>query len=87
MVDLVLDRPGEETLADLHRQLVESDPRTLITGMTILAVLVLAAGSQASLAQLIAWLRVGPPMARVDAVEVEDIDPATQEWPAGFQQR
>lgn len=51
------------------------------------SVLVLAAGSPASLAKLIAWLQVGPPMARVDAVEVEDIDPATQEWPAGFQQR
>lgn len=51
------------------------------------SVLVLAAGPQASLAQLVAWLQVGPPMARVDAVEVEDLDPATQEWPAGFQQR
>ncbi|MGE0031867.1 MAG: acylphosphatase [Steroidobacteraceae bacterium] len=51
------------------------------------SVLVLAAGSPEALAKLIAWLRVGPPMARVDAVEVEDIDPATQQWPAGFQQR
>lgn len=51
------------------------------------SVLVLAAGSQASLAQLIAWLRVGPPMARVDAVDVEDIDPAAEQWPDGFQQR
>ena len=51
------------------------------------SVQVLAAGSPDSLAKLIAWLQMGPPMARVDAVEVEDIDPATQEWPAGFQQR
>lgn len=51
------------------------------------SVLVLAAGTPAALAQLIAWLHKGPPMARVDAVEVEDLDPATQEWPAGFQQR
>jgi len=51
------------------------------------SVRVLAAGSPDALAKLIAWLQVGPPMARVDAVEVEDIDPATQQWPAGFQQR
>jgi len=51
------------------------------------SVRVLAAGSPQALAKLIAWLQVGPPMARVDAVEVEDIDPATQQWPAGFQQR
>jgi acylphosphatase len=51
------------------------------------SVLVRAAGSPQALAELIAWLWVGPPMARVDAVEVEDIDPATEEWPAGFQPR
>ncbi len=51
------------------------------------SVLVLAAGSPAALAKLIAWLQAGPPMARVDAVEVEDIDPTAHEWPAGFQQR
>jgi acylphosphatase len=51
------------------------------------SVLVLAAGSLQALAKLVTWLQVGPPMARVDAVEVEDIDPATQQWPVGFQQR
>ena len=51
------------------------------------SVRVLAAGSPASLAKLVAWLQVGPPMARVDAVEVEDIDPATEAWPDGFRQR
>ena len=51
------------------------------------SVLVLAAGAVDALAKLIAWLQVGPPMARVDALEVEDIDPAMYEWPADFQQR
>lgn len=46
-----------------------------------------AAGGEGELAQLIAWLRIGPPMARVDAVEVEAIDPASVAWPAGFQQK
>jgi acylphosphatase len=50
------------------------------------SVLVLAAGSADGLAKLVAWLQTGPPMARVDAVEVEDIDPAAHEWPVGFQQ-
>ena len=43
-----------------------------------------AAGTPAALEALIAWLHVGPPMARVDAVEVEVIDPASREWPEGF---
>jgi acylphosphatase len=47
-------------------------------------VLVLAAGSPAALDALVAWLHVGPPMARVDAVEVEDIGPAAVAWPEGF---
>ena len=51
------------------------------------SVLVLAAGSRAALAELVAWLQVGPTMARVDRVDVEDIDPATEEWPDGFRQR
>jgi len=51
------------------------------------SVLVLAAGAPDALAKLIAWLQTGPPMARVDAVDVLDIDPATHKWPAGFQQR
>jgi acylphosphatase len=51
------------------------------------SVLVLAGGSADALAKLVAWLQTGPPMARVDAVDVEDIDPAAHEWPAGFQQK
>ena len=48
------------------------------------SVVVLAAGTPAALEALVAWLRVGPPMARVDAVEVEVVDPAASEWPEGF---
>ncbi len=51
------------------------------------SVLVHAAGSPESLDALVAWLRQGPPMARVDAVEVEVIDAATVEWPDGFRDR
>ena len=51
------------------------------------SVLVHAAGAPEALEALVAWLRVGPPMARVDAVEVEVIDPASREWPEGFQDR
>ncbi len=47
-------------------------------------VLVYAAGSSPALAALLEWLHTGPPMARVDAVEVEIIDPASREWPEGF---
>jgi acylphosphatase len=50
-------------------------------------VLVHAAGSAAALAELVAWLHRGPPMARVDAVEVEEIEPASREWPDGFLER
>jgi acylphosphatase len=50
-------------------------------------VLVYAAGSSPALAALIEWLHTGPPMARVDAVEVEVIDPAPRQWPAGFSVR
>jgi acylphosphatase len=48
------------------------------------SVLVHAAGTAQALAALVAWLRRGPPMARVDSIEVEDIDPASREWPEGF---
>lgn len=48
------------------------------------SVLVLAAGPVAALDQLVAWLHTGPPMARVTAVAVEIIDPATMAWPPGF---
>ena len=51
------------------------------------SVLVLAAGAQAALDELVAWLHSGPPLARVTSVEVEVIDPATLEWPAGFKTR
>ena len=51
------------------------------------SVLVMAAGSAPALEELKRWLRVGPPMARVDELEVESVDPASLEWPAGFQQR
>ena len=51
------------------------------------SVLVVAAGELASLERLVAWLHEGPPMARVDAVHVEAIDPASYEWPEGFLQR
>lgn len=48
------------------------------------SVLVHAAGSPAALDALVAWLHFGPPMARVDSVEVEDIGPASVEWPEVF---
>jgi acylphosphatase len=51
------------------------------------SVTVHAAGAPEALEALIAWLHVGPPMARVDAVEVEVIDPASREWPEGFLDR
>jgi acylphosphatase len=51
------------------------------------SVLVHAAGSLTALEELIAWLHQGPPLARVDAVEVEEIQPATFDWPRGFHGR
>jgi acylphosphatase len=50
-------------------------------------VLVHAAGETAALERLIEWLRRGPPMARVDAVEIEVIEPGALDWPAGFLDR
>jgi len=50
-------------------------------------VLVHAAGAPDALARLVEWLRRGPPMARVDAIEVEFIPPGSLDWPAGFQDR
>lgn len=50
-------------------------------------VLVTAAGEPGALEALTEWLRTGPPMARVDGLQVEAIDPATVEWPDGFEQR
>ena len=51
------------------------------------SVLVHAAGSRAALAELVEWLHRGPPMARVEAVEVEEIEPGTRDWPDGFTDR
>jgi acylphosphatase len=51
------------------------------------SVLVHAAGTPEALAALVAWLHEGPPMARVDSVDVEDIDPAGREWPETFLDR
>ena len=51
------------------------------------SVLVHAAGSAAALSELVDWLHHGPPMARVDSVEVEVIEPASCEWPDGFVDR
>jgi acylphosphatase len=50
-------------------------------------VVVIAAGGPAELEELIAWLHRGPPMARVESVEVESIEPDAFAWPAGFQQK
>lgn len=51
------------------------------------SVLVMAAGSDVAIASLIEWLHKGPPMARVESIEVELLDPSSIDWPAGFQQR
>ena len=51
------------------------------------SVLVHAAGPPEALARLIEWLHQGPPMARVDAVEVEVIEPASLDWPDSFLER
>ncbi|MGQ0428334.1 MAG: acylphosphatase [Gammaproteobacteria bacterium] len=48
------------------------------------SVLVTAAGGAEALGRLVAWLHRGPPMASVESVEVEEMDPASQRWPAGF---
>lgn len=50
-------------------------------------VLVFAAGAPEALDKLVEWLHRGPAMARVDAVEVEVIEPASCEWPEGFLER
>ncbi len=50
------------------------------------SVLVLAAGAPEALDKLVEWLHRGPAMARVDAVGVEVIEPASCEWPDGFLQ-
>jgi acylphosphatase len=51
------------------------------------SVLVHAAGPPEALDRLVEWLHRGPPMARVDTVEVESIDPGSCDWPDGFLER
>jgi acylphosphatase len=51
------------------------------------SVLVQVAGAAAAVETLVAWLHRGPPLARVDAVDVEVIEPASREWPETFLQR
>ena len=51
------------------------------------SVLVHAAGTPEGLAALVAWLHEGPPMARVDSLDVEELDPAAQSWPDRFLER
>lgn len=48
---------------------------------------VLACGAPGNVDALVDWLWQGPRMARVDAVEVEELDAAQVEIPAGFQAR
>ncbi len=48
---------------------------------------VLAGGSEEALAELLRWLQHGPPMARVDRVDVEVLDPAQLALPEGFETR
>jgi acylphosphatase len=51
------------------------------------SVLVHVAGTAAAVEALIAWLHRGPTLARVDAVEVEAIEPESREWPETFLDR
>jgi len=51
------------------------------------SVLVQVAGAASAVETLIEWLHHGPPLARVDAVEVEVIEPSSQEWPETFVDR
>ncbi len=51
------------------------------------SVVVFAAGDIAALDELTHWLRQGPPLARVDTLESEPVDPAEFAWPAGFVQK
>ena len=51
------------------------------------SVTVVAGGPVDALDQLIQWLHTGPPMARVETVQAEVIEPSTVHWPAGFTPR
>ena len=51
------------------------------------SVLVHAAGAPEALDALVRWLHRGPPMARVDSVEVEVIEPGSRAWPETFLDR
>jgi acylphosphatase len=49
---------------------------------------VLVVGQESAAQELIAWLKRGPPAARVSSVEVHDIDPQSlNDVPAGFATR
>lgn len=50
-------------------------------------VLVQALGTADALDQFTEWLHHGPPMARVDSLNVTTIAEATVTWPVGFEQR
>ena len=45
---------------------------------------VFATGTPADLAELVAWLHHGPPLARVDRIEVDEIEYGNVAWPDGF---
>ena len=51
------------------------------------SLLVHATGTIEKLDALVAWLHEGPPMARVDSVEVDLIDLESRHWPEGFLER
>jgi acylphosphatase len=51
------------------------------------SVLVHAAGDPEALARLVEWLHRGPPMAQVESVEIEVIEPGSHDWPQGFLDR
>jgi acylphosphatase len=49
---------------------------------------VLVVGQESAVAQLIEWLKRGPPAARVTSVEVHDVGPQSLDYvPAGFATR
>jgi acylphosphatase len=73
--------------ASTARRARELSVRGLAQNLPDGSVLVLAAGDVAALEELTRWLRQGPPMARVDSLESEPVDPAEFAWPAGFAQK
>ena len=59
---------------------VKGHARNLADG----SVEVLAVGKSEAVEALLAWLREGPPMARVDDVSIEEIDPGAVTVSPGF---